>query len=344
MSFSASSHCWKTIDPMSALAHHLFNYSDAGTEAKVILLSATPYKMYTMSHEAGEDHHADFLRTLEFLFDDPVRVEEVGCLLKEYRRELLRPHGDRSRILWLKHEIEARLRQVMVRTERLAVTPDRDGMLVNMPMPGLQLRPADLEAYVAYARVADELRDGDVLDYWKSAPYLLNFMEDYNLTRSLHNRLVKHDYGKLPGVIAELGKHMITDQELQAYAALDPQHARLNSLAADTVDRDLWKLLWLPPALPYYQLQGAFADAARCSVTKRLIFSSWRVAPKAIAALLSYEAERRMITAYEPAARNTAEDRTRRRGLLRFARSEGRLTGMSLMSLVYPSIALARHG
>lgn len=47
------------------LAHHLFNYGDA----KVLLLSATPYKPFTYAEEAaaGDDHHRDFLRTLGFL-------------------------------------------------------------------------------------------------------------------------------------------------------------------------------------------------------------------------------------------------------------------------------------
>ncbi len=79
--------------------------------------------------------------------------------------------------------------------------------------------------------------------------------------------------------------------------ALHPQHARLNSLLKDTVDRNLWKLLWMPPALPYTQPQGDFAQEAASSTTKRLVFSSWLVVPKAIAAVLSYEAERRMISA-----------------------------------------------
>ena len=32
-----------------------------------MLLSATPYKMYTVSHEVDDDHYRDFLNTVEFL-------------------------------------------------------------------------------------------------------------------------------------------------------------------------------------------------------------------------------------------------------------------------------------
>ena len=52
---------------MAQLANKVFDYPDA----KVILLSATPYKMYTMHHETAEDdHYGDFIRTIRFLLND----------------------------------------------------------------------------------------------------------------------------------------------------------------------------------------------------------------------------------------------------------------------------------
>ena len=54
------------------LAGELFTYADENSEARVLLLSATPYKMYTTADEKGvEDHYIDFLRTFEFLANDP---------------------------------------------------------------------------------------------------------------------------------------------------------------------------------------------------------------------------------------------------------------------------------
>lgn len=49
-----------------------------------------------------------------------------------------------------------------------------------------------------------------------------------------------------------------------------------------------------------------------------------------------------MITSFDPSAANTQEERVKRRPLLRFARSEDRLTGLPLMALLYPSVTLAR--
>jgi len=66
--------------------------------------------------------------------------------------------------------------------------------------------------------------------------------------------------------------------------------------------------------------------------------------PRAISVLLSYEAERRMVKSFDASAAHTVQARERRRPLLMFVRSEGRLTGMPVLSLLYPSTTLARLG
>ena len=58
--------------------------------------------------------------------------------------------------------------------------------------------------------------------------------------------------------------------------------------------------------------------------------------------LLSYEAERRMIRMLETSAINTPDARRARRPLLTFTLSQGRLTGMPVLGMLYPSPALAR--
>jgi hypothetical protein len=51
-----------------------------------------------------------------------------------------------------------------------------------------------------------------------------------------------------------------------------------------------WKYLWIPPSIPYYELDGAFKDS--WGYSKTLIFSSWKLVPRMVASLVSYEAER----------------------------------------------------
>ena len=45
--------------------------------------------------------------------------------------------------------------------------------------------------------------------------------------------------------------------------------------------------------MPYYEPSGPFAKPELKRVTKRLVFSVWRMVPKAVASMVSYEAERR---------------------------------------------------
>jgi hypothetical protein len=131
---------------------------------------------------------------------------------------------------------------------------------------------------------------------------------------------------------------------IEAYQRVDPGNARLRSLTTDLDDTGAWHLLWLPPALPNYRLDTDYSRAAEGGLTKRLVFSAWTVVPKALATLISYEAERRIFTRFEEAPQNTLDARRRRRPLLRFARTDGRLTGMPLLGILYPSFSLAEIG
>ena len=53
---------------------------------RVLMLSATPYKMYTIAGEPGEeDHYRDFLETVGFLFGREEPKEELRESLNELR-------------------------------------------------------------------------------------------------------------------------------------------------------------------------------------------------------------------------------------------------------------------
>jgi hypothetical protein len=330
-------------DRASGLARGLFEYP----EAKTLLLSATPYKMYTLTHESAEDnHYQDFLRTLRFLETELPGAGRVEDILREYRRELFRikDNGEVGRLRELKQNLEASLRRVMVRTERLAASEDRDGMLREVPASRSGLEAQDLTGYVSIQRVARVLGQGDVLEYWKSAPYLLNFMDSYKLKKAFQATVETGDGNtELAGLLSEGDNVLLPWEHVSRYAAVDPGNSRLRGLLADTVDAGAWRLLWMPPAMPYYRLGGAFADPALENFTKRLVFSSWVVVPKVIATMLSYEAERHTFRSFEDEPENTQEARQQRRPLLRFAQSEGRLTGMPVLGLLYPSTTLAHE-
>ncbi|MBW1804428.1 MAG: hypothetical protein JRJ85_27305, partial [Deltaproteobacteria bacterium] len=103
-------------DEMGRLAKMVFNYP----QVKVILLSATPYKLYTMYHEINnENHYSDFLRTVDFLFGSKKRLVAFEEDLVRYRNALLKPSTlDGQEVKKVKRRIESQLKKVMVRTER----------------------------------------------------------------------------------------------------------------------------------------------------------------------------------------------------------------------------------
>src|SRR5258706_287090 len=59
-------------------------------------------------------------------------------------------------------------------------------------------------------------------------------------------------------------------EKARTYQPLEPANPRLRGLLAETVDRGMWRLLWIPPSLNYYALAGPFAAPELANLTKRL--------------------------------------------------------------------------
>lgn len=341
--FQRFKHLLDGTDRAGDLARDLFSFGNA----RVLLLSATPYKMYTLADETKtDDHFRDFIQTVKFFHDDPARTVEFQGRLHRYSSSVFAlGSGAPDVLLEAKHDVQESLREVMVRTERLAASADRNGMLVEMS-PASPLSHDEVSTFLAYSQVAEALDHSDVTEYWKSAPYLLNFMDDYqfkeDFTEGIDNSKVAPHLHK---ALAEQAAAILPWEDVERYRALDPANSRLRHMISDVIGGGAWRWLWLPAALPYYAQSGAYDGASGMATTKRLIFSSWQVVPKVVAAVLSYEAERLMFgDRFDVEKPNTPEQRERLTQLLRFARRDGGLTGMALLTLHYPSITLAELG
>ena len=330
------------------LARRLFNARDFGTNerTRTLLLSATPYRMYTFPDERGtDDHHGDFLETCSFLFDhDAHRTAALRDDLGALRVAMLRlPDDGGASARRACASLGGHLRQVMVRTERLASSPDRNGMLRRGAGLVPTLTPSDVRQYVSAARIGDELGRPAVAEYWKSAPYLLNFMEHYALRQALDT--ARAEGRRLPAFEHSIvsGEGLLPWPDVERYAQVDPGNARLRGFLEDLEQFEPWRLLWLPPALPYYDSDGAFDTPEARRFTKRLLFSAWHIVPKAVASLLSYEAERRALEgAGDRLQYSTINERHTR--LLDFRMDGERPAAMTTLAVVYPSVTLARLG
>lgn len=318
----------------AALAKAVFDHEDA----KVLLLSATPYKMYTLPDEAdGEDHYKDFLSTVRFLAG-PDRAETVRTSLASLRENLL-ADGDLDAAKRAKGTAQAELRRVMVRTERLGSTANRDGMLQERSLGDLSLKADDVRTYAESSKIAKAVGSSSVLEYWRSSPYLFNFMENYKLKSGLREKIGVGDPATIEAVRG--ASSMLQWDDIESYRPLDPGNAKMRALSKDVLDRGTWNIAWLPPTLPYYALGGAYANPHLGDFTKRLIFSSWAVVPKAIGIVLSYEAERRITG--EPDSDTSYKNR-QNSPLLQFRMDGDRPAGMPTLALVYPSVVLSRLG
>lgn len=307
------------------------------TQTRVLLLSATPFKMYTLPDEPeGDDHYRDFTQTMRFLAGEE-RAERVRLALKDMRTALLTDDIEGARAA--KERAQDELRRVMCRTERLAVSEDRDGMLVARDHLPLRLTPDDVRDYTAQTAVAKALGSHDVLEYWRSSPYVFELMDKYHIKRGIERDL---DAGA--PTLRGLLRSRISRSSIRDYHPVDLANAKLRWLADDVLGCGAWRIAWIPPALPYYTPSGPYAEREVQEFTKRLVFSSWNVAPKGIATMLSYEVERRLLEASPSTARRDYFA-PRRTGLLSFTRgADGRLTGMPVLALLYPSTALAELG
>lgn len=193
--------------PSGELAQRLFEYEDINTKVRTLLLSATPYKMYTLSHESDEDHYRDFLRTVCFLETNEESVEQLEESLRRFRGAISYAFaegeaGARALNLLLEHrdKIQSALLRVMSRTERRGHESGGDPMLQIEEMSvGLQVD--DVEAYMRARAIAASVDAPGVMEYWKSAPYLLSFMDRYKLSERVRDKIESEPNGKVAELV-----------------------------------------------------------------------------------------------------------------------------------------------
>ena len=336
------------------LAQRLLNHTDprTGRATRTLLLSATPYRMYTTGDGVGDDHYEDFFDTCSFLLSDPARVDRLRDQFRDLRLALTSTES-LAGAEGICRAIGTELSGVMARTERLAATPDRDGMLHEPDTP-VEVKPLDLRAYHRLGNLAEAVGHHEPTEYWKSAPYLVNFMERYKLKEAVVRSAVDGRFADGGGL--HPGPGLLNWDDVVAYGRVDPQNGRLRWLLDDLERHRAFELLWIPPSMRYYNTGSVYESPEAAIFTKRLIFSGWRVVPKVVSSLVSFEAERR---AFARRGHTYTADYRRRGGQrLTFRTSERtagqarrgeyaglrRAASMTTFLLIWPSPSLAELG
>lgn len=255
---------------------------------RVLLLSATPYRLPGGPLAPGEKPYADFVGLVRFLagLDEANAIEDA---LDRFARALSSHPPDEAEVTSARDDAQAILSRIMSRTERTGSTKRADAMVAE-DVRALPAEQEDLDGAIAARRIAQRLKTRDGIEYWKSAPYFLDFMRDYQYRTAAvaasgsDRRFVARE--------AKRGKLLL---DLPALRKLDPvakPSARLRDMIRDALPVGAERLLWVSPALPYVRPKGLFAEAA--VDLKRLIFTEWQLAPDAISAMVSYEMEQRL--------------------------------------------------
>lgn len=324
------------LDPKTEegeLAHNLFNYN--GGTAKVLLLSATPYKPFSLAEET-ESHEAGLFSTLEFLAEgctdaDLSRIRE---LLAQYRMKVQAGEVD----LAVTDELSRQLTRLMTRNERPEL---RDGqMRSEKPTDAKEVLADDIVEYVrikAIEKKVSESGDRNLFNttYWKSTPYFLNFSGGYRLGHRLSEHTLDPDVRKLLKAANTLDR-----TRLEKFAPAELGNARLRILSQQTLEKDWWKMLWMPPSLPYFTPAGAYRHTDG-DMTKRVVFSSWNSTPAAVSSLLSYEAERRMVAGTDY-SENTTEAREKVSTHFQYRMQAGKPAGMPTLAMFLPMPGIAQ--
>ena len=345
-----------------------FLRSEAAEDAdppRVLMLSATPFKLYSTSVEASEaeedESFCEFESVLRFLFPDPAEQEAAWKKWRHYTR-ILSDAGfasaapDMAVLLREKARAEKDLHRAIFRTERSlsdAVGDTPSGPLVTPSAPLMPLLQ-EIRSYVAFAEWTRALGIEDRLppEYAKSSPYLLSFLTDYKEQKRLEYALkgraaeLARKTQKLPWVRRDL---WLSRSAVETYREIPPKNARLKLLADHAFAEGTQatpsrfhpeRLLWIPPTAPAYAPGGPFAGSVGYS--KVLVFSKWQFVPKIAASLLSYEAERRTVAkSMGGACDYFAKDKPHLSPRLRFKAKDSGPGAMSLFTLLYPSRTLA---
>lgn len=314
------------------------NPDDLDRKTRVLLLSATPYKLYSTMEEMDEcseedNPYKEFYNVMDFLFEK--EKDEFHKKWDEYTETLQAAKRLGFEVVKNKKlEAEDAMYQGTCRTERISVMEDGDFIDDSSKNNHLNITQGDIQSYIQGQELLNETGINQNLqtDYVKSCPFLMSFMEKYKVKDNIKKAFVNEDYD-----FSLLEKELlwINSADIEKYKELPDTNARLSLLKDIVFQQNAENLLWVPPCRPYYKLEGPYKDISNFS--KTLIFSAWEMVPRMISTLLSYELERKI---YGNKYKYSDERKIARRLEFRLNKKQ-EPNSMILFSLIYPSETLA---
>lgn len=284
-------------DEQSMLANKFFDNERSNT--KILLLSATPYKPYSTLEElntnGNDEHYLDFMKVMDFLYATKDNMDRFKLIWHTYSAALKRTNVvDLTPLVVTKNEAEEALYGVMCRTERF-----NSGIIDDSRVCDVQVVPEDILSFAEGQYLMDclnqentKVRLGNLpMEYVKSSPYLLSFMDKYELKKRITSALQHSDvkrYGKMDALL--LSKYAINNYRL--IPAANGKLKYLHDLVFGTRhEKKTQLLLWVPASNPYYKAGGVFESNEARNFSKIILFSSWEMVPRMISIMMSYYSE-----------------------------------------------------
>ena len=286
----------------NAIVKKFFEQED-GQQPLILLLSATPYKPFSTLEELTEynadEHYEDFNRLMDFLFDGDGKFREIWS---DYSHKLSHLKGEKfDVILASKTVAEDKMFEAMCRTERL-----NQGLISTHAVAEVPIDTDDIVSYCEMQRIVEACKKASErskgnrfrwsnmpIEYAKSSPYLLSFMESYELKKQIET-IYNGCFKDLPKPGRQV---LLRENDLAQFHKIPICNARMQYLRDMMLPKGNGAelLLWVPASKPYYSTNAENPFVKNRGFSKTLVFSAWEMVPRMIATLLTYEAEREVI-------------------------------------------------
>ncbi|MBR5074415.1 MAG: DEAD/DEAH box helicase family protein, partial [Bacteroidales bacterium] len=159
---------------------------------RVLLLSATPYKLYSTPEEiqdSGEDsHYSEFISLMKFLLESETAFTDFKTVWSDYSHSLRELSTEDISVLSMKkNKAQDVMYTCMCRTERNSVMDNGDYIDDVTKKDPLSIAEGDILSYLDVQRILEDtgLQISLPVDYVKSCPYIFSFMQNYEAKKKL---------------------------------------------------------------------------------------------------------------------------------------------------------------
>jgi hypothetical protein len=276
-----------------------------------LLLSATPFKAVSRSEddEDGNAHAEELNYLLKFLSsDDLVFLEEYEVNRKALQQQILKLRDTSNDLRSIdsgnKFAIERLLGPYLCRTERVQISDGYENLFCSDVPDDIDriknFSRNDIEIFKVMDRLGLALQKdhpgrsvAQLMEFYKSSPWPLSFLSGYQFKKDL-DKYVQD--GPVRQALKNSDAAWLSRNKIQTYqlSLENAPQAKMRALVKRLFKTPSEELLWVPPSMPHYSLQGSFEHQQDFS--KTLLFSSWAMVPRALSSLISYEAERRLLS------------------------------------------------